>query len=73
MLTSAPACAAALLKLRSNHATRSNNGAIWQSARPLHVRMPRLRCVAHRDGVSWRFAVRAIAYEGRSPPGNRQL
>jgi hypothetical protein len=40
--------AAALPKLRSTYAARSNNVAIWEFARPLCLWMPSLWWVAHR-------------------------
>jgi len=44
--------APALPKLRSNHAARSNNVAIWRSTRSLFFRMPSLWRVAHRGSVN---------------------
>jgi len=54
---------AALPSLRSGHATRSNNVAIWRFARHLHLWMPSLWRVAHRAC--------ALRVNSRRPPIRR--
>jgi len=54
---------AALPKLRSDYAARSNNVAIWRLAWPLHLWMPGLWRVAH-----WACALRV---NSRRPPIRR--
>jgi len=63
-----PAQAAALRKLLSHYAARSNNTAIWRPARPVYVWMPSLWCVTHRGSVH-RGGVNAtvgISIDGRA-------
>jgi len=54
---------AALPSLRSDHAARWNNIAIWRPARPLHLWMPSLWHVAHRTC--------ALPVNSRRPPIRR--
>jgi hypothetical protein len=57
--------AAVVPKLRSNHAARSNNIAIWRPSRPLYVSMPSLWHVAHRGTADELIIVFADVIIGR--------